>query len=69
MVASNAILDERGRPLFVCRVCRQPLTTDDFFYFGMRLPDEGESAEDYFEAELLDGIDHDACVRARRSAS
>ena len=64
---AQPITDAAGRPMFLCRRCGGPLTADDFFELGMRLPDHGESREDYCDAELLDYIDHPACVQAARA--
>lgn len=69
MTLSNPVVDERGRPMFICGICGVALTPDDFYALELRLPDHGESADDYFDAELLDSIEHAACVRARRTAS
>ena len=56
------ITDSAGRPMFTCRRCGGALTADDFFELGMRLPDHGESRDDYCDAELLDYVEHAACV-------
>ena len=63
--ARNAILDRNGCVMFVCSQCGQPVTTDDFFELGLRLPDDGETQDDYFSAELLDDLSHVDCARAR----
>jgi hypothetical protein len=68
VTSANPIRDERGRPLFICRVCAAPLTFDDLVAQKLRPPDRGESASDYLDAELLDGIDHAVCVRSRTRA-
>ena len=62
------ILDEHGRAMFHCSVCRQPLSKDDFFELGLRLPDRGESLSDYEDAELIDLFQHPACSREARAA-
>lgn len=68
MATTNApILDERGRVMFRCAACGGAISVDDFFQLGLRLPDLGESADDYRDAELLDRIDHVDCVRASRA--
>ena len=67
-IPADSILDERGRVMFHCAVCRGPLTRSDFFELGMRLPDRGETVDDYCDAELVDAIEHPECharVRAR----
>jgi hypothetical protein len=33
----------------------------------LRLPDYGETAEDFLAAELLDDLSHMLCLRARRA--
>ncbi len=45
--ARNAILDRNGRVMFVCARCGEPITTDDFFELGLRLPDNGEAIRLY----------------------
>jgi hypothetical protein len=51
--------------MFRCPDCTHPLAAADVFEHGLRLPDYGESREDYFEAELLDDLGHLTCLRAR----
>ena len=65
--SDNPILDEHGRVMFRCGACGAALNVDDFFQLGLRLPDRGESAAEYFDAELLDRIDHVACVGSARA--
>ena len=68
MATSNTpILDGRGRVMFHCAVCGGAISTDDFFELGLRLPDYGESADEYRDAELLDRIDHVDCSKAARA--
>lgn len=64
---STIVTDFRGRPLFECTRCGEALTADDFFSLGLRLPDEGESRDDYCEAELIDDAAHRDCAAARRA--
>lgn len=64
----TAIVDTAGRPMFYCTGCGSPLTHDDFFDLGMRLPDAGESREDYCDAELIDAVVHLRCLRAAKQA-
>jgi len=64
---STPIVDERGCVMFHCGTCGGPIRVDDFFQLGLRLPERGESAGEYFDAELLDRIDHVACVSAVRA--
>jgi hypothetical protein len=66
---SNAILDRFGKAMFTCSDCGAALTLDDFFELALRFPDSGESQDDYFAAELLDGISHADCSLARASQS
>jgi hypothetical protein len=65
--ATNAILDRHGRAIFVCADCGEPITTDDLFDLGLRMPDDGESRDDYFAAELLDSLSHVDCGRGKRT--
>lgn len=53
--------------MFECTRCGEALTADDFFSLGLRLPDEGESRDDYCEAELMDDAAHRDCAAARRA--
>ena len=66
--ADPIIPDAHGSAMFLCGRCERPLTERDFFDLGMRMPDVGESRDEYFDAELLDEIVHEDCVGARRSA-
>lgn len=61
------VLDERGRAMFHCGACGRPISVDDFFQLGLRLPERGESADEYRDAELLDRIDHIDCARTARA--
>ena len=65
---SHPITDRHGRPIFSCVTCGQPLTSDDFFDLALRFPDDGESQDDYFAAELLDSISHSDCSRAANAS-
>lgn len=64
---TNAILDRDGCPLLVCARCGQPVTADDLFDLGLRVPDDGERRDDYFAAELLDSLSHVDCTRVKRA--
>ncbi len=64
---SEAIVDHHGRIMFYCGACGTPLTTDDFFELGLRLPEHGEEHGEYCEAELIDKITHVDCLRATRA--
>ena len=64
----SPLLDYRGAMMFRCTRCGTGLSPDDIFDLGMRLPDRGESRDDYIEAELIDEMMHVACLRAGRGA-
>lgn len=64
---TSAILDHYGRAIFVCADCGEPITTDDLFDLGLRVPDDGESRDDYFAAELLDSLSHVDCTGGKRA--
>jgi hypothetical protein len=64
-MSTTPVSDYRGQLLFRCSRCDAPLTSDDFFALGMRLPDDGESCEEYREAELLDTAVHVDCMRVQ----
>jgi hypothetical protein len=65
--ASAPVADYRGNILFRCSDCGRPLTHDDFFHLGLRMPEPDESRDDYHEAELLDSVRHEDCRRARQA--
>lgn len=65
--AHDVILDERARVMFRCGACGEPMARTDFFDQGMRLPERGESASDYCDAELIDRFEHTACSNRQRS--
>lgn len=58
---SPPVLDADGAVMFRCPGCGDPISRDDFFELGMRLP-EGESREEYCDAELLDHLAHPRCA-------
>jgi len=60
--------DRRGAPLFLCSLCRGALTFADFDRQGLRLPESGETAQEYLDAELIDELAHYDCVSAAREA-
>lgn len=64
----NPVIDHRGAIMFHCSYCMAPLTQDDFGDLGMRLPDPGESREDYCDGELIDSLQHVRCAEAIRRA-
>jgi hypothetical protein len=43
------------------------MTRDHFFETGLRLPDQGESRDDYCDAELIDSVMHVDCLRTTRA--
>ncbi|MDE3095861.1 MAG: hypothetical protein KGK07_07655 [Chloroflexota bacterium] len=57
----EVVLGPDGQPMFTCARCGAPLTKDDFFDLGLRLPDAGERREDYADAELIDTVRHAMC--------
>jgi hypothetical protein len=59
-------MDDHGQ-MFRCRFCDAPLTVDDFFELSMRLPERGESVEEFYDAELLDSVEHAGCARQSRA--
>ena len=67
-LSQDTVRDRHGRPMFVCPDCGEALTADDVFEHGLRLPDCGETRDEYFEAELLDNLGHVSCLRARRAS-
>jgi hypothetical protein len=56
------VVDHLGRVMFYCRLCGAPIRSSDIISFGARLPEHGETAEDYLDAQLLEGIEHPRCV-------
>ncbi|MEX0749438.1 MAG: hypothetical protein WD359_01400 [Dehalococcoidia bacterium] len=44
------------------------MTRSDFFDLGLRLPELGETPDDYCDTELIDGFEHAACHERRRGA-
>lgn len=63
----SPVVDFQGRTMFFCTMCGAPITHDDFFEIGLRLPDVRESRSDYCESELIDTIEHIDCLRAARA--
>jgi hypothetical protein len=66
-LTADILRDRYGRPLLICPDCRFPLTSSDIFEQGLRMPEPGETREEYCEAELLDELTHMSCLRARRT--
>jgi hypothetical protein len=67
-VDHDTITDERGRVMFRCAICGDPVTKSDFFNLGLRLPDHGEGVDDYCDAELIDRFEHPRCTARERAA-
>lgn len=65
--SSGPVVDFQGRTMFFCSACAAPITYDDFFDMGLRLPDPRESKDDYCESQLIDTIEHVDCLRAARA--
>jgi hypothetical protein len=68
VTANDAVTDDRGRVMFHCSVCGEAMTRSDFYDAELRLPDRGESAEEYCDAELIDQLEHATCVKRVRSS-
>jgi hypothetical protein len=66
-LAPNTLIDRDGKPMFVCPDCLAPLSSDDVVAHNLRVPDVGETRDEYAEAELLDSLSHIDCLRARRA--
>jgi hypothetical protein len=41
----------------------------DFADLGLRVPEYGETADDYCTAELIDDLEHRSCIQARARRS
>jgi hypothetical protein len=63
-VANRIFADAQGHPFFRCRVCGAPITESDFGDLGLRVPEHGETRDEYCDAELIDDIAHKGCVGA-----
>jgi len=68
-IAPDTILDERGRIMFRCSHCGEPMTRSDFFDLGLRVPDRDETVDDYCDAELIDRFEHGPCLARARAIS
>lgn len=64
---SEPIVDGAGNVMFWCDHCRTPISRSDILDLGMRLPDYGESADEYLDAELIDSFRHPACLGAAKA--
>lgn len=58
------VRDHRGRPFLTCTACGEPLRRADFWHAGLRLPEHGETVDEYCDAELVDDLRHVACLNA-----
>jgi hypothetical protein len=56
--------DLSGRPFMTCAACSGPLCKEDFWKAKLRLPEHGETPEEYRDAELIDDLRHVSCVSA-----
>lgn len=59
--------DGHGRAMFSCTECRAPLTSDDLFDLGLRMPEPDEDRDEYCDSQLIDALSHTDCLRARRA--
>jgi len=64
---TSPVLDQHGRVMFQCGHCGTPISQNDFFDLGLRLPDMGETKEEYCDAELINTVEHVDCLRADRA--
>ena len=64
---TDPLTDKQGRAMFSCKHCSRPLTGDDLIAQGLRLPDPGESRDEYLEAELIDDLLHLTCEAAKQA--
>jgi hypothetical protein len=65
---SDPVVDDHGNVMFWCDHCTAPMSRSDILNLGMRLPDYGESAEDYLDAELIDAFRHPVCAAASKAS-
>jgi hypothetical protein len=64
---SEPLVDARGVVMFRCDACGAPMSRSDILDLGLRLPDFGESAEDYLDAELVDSFRHPECLASAKA--
>ena len=67
--ADRIVLDTRGQVLFRCGMCGAPMRERDFADLGLRVPEYGETADEYCASELVDELAHTSCVRAQAKRS
>ncbi|MGH6952522.1 MAG: hypothetical protein ACREH4_16785 [Vitreimonas sp.] len=65
---SDPVLDHNGKVMFRCEACGTPICRGDILDFGVRLPEVGESAGEYLDAQLIDAFRHERCVAAARAS-
>jgi hypothetical protein len=65
---SQPVVDRHGNVMFYCSYCGTPICSDDVLDLCMRLPDFGESADDYRDAELIEGFQHRSCLAASNAS-
>ena len=61
------VVDGHGNVMFWCDCCGTAINRSDILYVGLRLPDAGETAEDYRDSELIDSFRHVGCVGATKA--
>ena len=64
---TGSLVDSAGRIMFRCDTCSEPISRTDILELGLRLPEAGESAGDYLDAELIDSFRHPGCVAAAKA--
>jgi hypothetical protein len=69
METDDALLNPDGGPMFRCATCGEALTPSDLLNLKLRLPEPGESYEEYAEAELIDKMEHLACAESHTRGS
>lgn len=63
------VRDPLGQVFMACAVCGGPLRKEDFWEAGLRLPENGEPAAEYCDAELVDALSHAACAASTARAA
>ena len=66
--SGTVIRDTHALPMFHCSRCGEAMTQEEFFALGMRLPDTGESRDDYCDTELLDAVTHLGCLESAHAS-
>jgi hypothetical protein len=64
---SEPVVDRLGNVMFWCDDCRAPITRGDILDLGLRLPDFGETADEYLDTELIDAFRHPRCITVIRA--